>query len=78
MTYTIRDLWNDILNIDLIFIGQVIIGVVAIFITYSICKSIFLWWEKKLENDNLITSTLWSIMPLAILIGGPLIYSYFK
>jgi hypothetical protein len=74
MIYTIRDLWNDILNVDLITVGQVIIGVVAIFIIISI----YLWWEKKLESDSLIISGLWFLMPFAILIGGALIYSHFK
>ena len=66
MTYTIRDLWNDILNVDLIVIGEVIIAMVVAFIIISI----YTWWAKKVREDKPITSTLWFLMPLAILFGG--------
>jgi NhaP-type Na+/H+ or K+/H+ antiporter len=69
MTYTIRDLWNDILNIDLIIVGQVILGVVVILIIG--------WWLEKLGKDNPITSTLWFLAPFVIFFLGIWIYSQF-
>ena len=73
MTYTIRDLWNDILNIDLITVGQVIIWGVVIVSIYLLIA----WWWEKLEQDNPIASTLWYFLPLVILIAGGMIYGQF-